>query len=297
MELTRPKPADAQAIYDLIADLDTSVVGHPDCTRDDITDLLADPDFDPATDGWLAFEDGRLTGFGQALRKGRTDEIMVDVRARTTTAADALWEQVLARFTGVTAEIGVYAQDTAQREAVESRGFTHATSFHRMRIDHAEQPEVEFLPGVTVEAGAAEKEPMLREVHRVLEIGFAEHFGAYERTYDEWYESREASSSNDWGQMLLARVHGKPAAALIGTDNFVPDENCGYVLRLAVLPEQRGRGLGRLLLSRAFAADFRRGRVGTILDVDSNNVTPALGLYTSMGMRPYLTLDIWKTRL
>ncbi|WP_066363901.1 GNAT family N-acetyltransferase [Herbidospora mongoliensis] len=297
MELTRPKPADAQAIYDLIADLDTIVVGQPDSTLDDIADLLADPDFDPATDGWLCFEDGRLTGFGQALRKGRTDEIMVDVRARSVAAAEVLWEQVLGRFSDVTAEIGVYAQDTVQRAAVESRGFAYATSFHRMRIDHAAQPEVEFLPGVTVEAGAFDKDSMLRDVHRVLEIGFAEHFGAYERTYDEWYESREASSSNDWGQMLLARVHGKPAAALIGTDNFVPDENCGYVLRLAVLPEYRGRGLGGLLLSRAFAADFRRGRVGTILDVDSNNVTPALGLYTSMGMRPYMTLDIWKKRL
>ncbi|WP_061300331.1 GNAT family N-acetyltransferase [Herbidospora cretacea] len=297
MELTRPKPADAQAIYDLIADLDTIVVGRPDSTLDDIADLLADPDFDPATDGWLCFEDGRLTGFGQALRKGRTDEVMIDVRARTGTAAEALWERVLTRFSGVTAEIGVYAQDTAQRKAVESRGFTYATSFHRMRVDHTEQPEVEFLPGVTVEAGAFDKDAMLREVHRVLELGFAEHFGAYERTYDEWYESREASSSNDWGQMLLARVHGKPAAALVGTDNFVPDENCGYVQRLAVLPEQRGRGLGKLLLSRAFAADWRRGRVGTILDVDTNNVTPALGLYTSMGMRPYMALDIWRARL
>lgn len=63
---------------------------------------------------------------------------------------------------------------------------------------------------------------------------------------------------------------------------------------VAVLPSARGRGLAKLLLLQAFADDHRRGRRGTILHVDSNNVTPAVGLYERVGMRPVLAIDVWQ---
>jgi len=37
-------------------------------------------------------------------------------------------------------------------------------------------------------------------------------------------------------------------------------------------------------LLQAFAHDFRGGRRGTVLHVESNNVTPAIGLYRHVGM-------------
>jgi ribosomal protein S18 acetylase RimI-like enzyme len=61
-----------------------------------------------------------------------------------------------------------------------------------------------------------------------------------------------------------------------------------------VLESARGRGLAKLLLRHAFAADSGRGRAGTILHVDTNNPTPALGLYESVGMRPVLVIDVWR---
>jgi ribosomal protein S18 acetylase RimI-like enzyme len=81
---------------------------------------------------------------------------------------------------------------------------------------------------------------------------------------------------------------------VLGNNQFAADEGCGYVDTLAVRPEFRGRGLGRLLLRTAIAADAARGREGTILHVDTNNTTPALGLYESEGMRPVLVIDIWR---
>lgn len=36
------------------------------------------------------------------------------------------------------------------------------------------------------------------------------------------------------------------------------------------------------------------GRAGTILHVDSNNTTPALSLYESVGMRATLVIDVWR---
>ena len=81
---------------------------------------------------------------------------------------------------------------------------------------------------------------------------------------------------------------------LLGSDQFAEDEECGYVQNVAVLESARGRGIARLLFQQAFAADARRGRRGTILHVDTNNPTPALGLYLSVGMRPVLVIDVWR---
>ena len=56
----------------------------------------------------------------------------------------------------------------------------------------------------------------------------------------------------------------------------------------------RGKGLAKLLLRQAFARDANAGRVGTILHVDTNNPTPALGLYERVGMRTVLVIDVWR---
>ena len=45
---------------------------------------------------------------------------------------------------------------------------------------------------------------------------------------------------------------------------------------------------------RSFSADAAAGRVGTLLHVDTNNTTPALGVYESVGMRPVLVIDAWR---
>ncbi len=299
-EIRRPVVADAVTVHELVAEHDIEVTGRPDWTLDDIADTLKELDLDH--DSWLVRSDGRLLGWGYARRNGASENVDIDVQAREPGAAALLWDLALGRAADLAREAGhdhavvdisLYEQDKAMREAAERRGFAPATSFHRMRADHSGVRPV-FLPGVGVEAGAPGCEAVLRTAHRVHQEGFAEHFGFVPKTFEEWTAEMESSSANDWGQLLLARVHGEPAAMLLGTDHFVSDENCGYVRTLAVRPGFRGYGLGKLLLSRAFAADERRGRVGTILHVDSNNVTPALGLYESVGMRPVLVIDVWR---
>ena len=81
-----------------------------------------------------------------------------------------------------------------------------------------------------------------------------------------------------------------------GSDQFVDDEDCGYVTTVAVLPTARGQGLAKLLLLQASVDDYHRGRLGTVLHVDSNNTTPALGLYQHVGMRAVLAIDVWQAR-
>ncbi|WP_344888979.1 GNAT family N-acetyltransferase [Nonomuraea antimicrobica] len=307
--ISRPRVEDAASIHELVAAYDTSVIGAPDSTFDDIADDLVEPGFDLGRDGWLAHgPDGRLDGWAWVFRNGPSDLIDVEVIVRpgvTGGLADELWRAALGRaaeiraehgYDAVTLHIGVYRVDQDKQAGVKELGFEPGTSFHRMRIDHdgpVEPPPAP--PGVVLYTG--ESEEVRRAAHQVHQEGFAEHFGFVRVTYDQWYERRQAMSVTDWSQLTLARLDGRPAAVLIGSNQFVPDENCGYVATLAVLPELRGRGLGRFLLRHAFAADAARGRRGTILHVDSNNTTPALGLYESAGMRPVMAIDVWRRRL
>ncbi|MEV6866267.1 GNAT family N-acetyltransferase [Streptosporangium subroseum] len=301
----RPLLEDAREIHALISLCDTQVIGKADMTLDDVTDELNEPSFDRETDGWVVHDGaGRLVAWAWARRKGDSDNVDIDVVVHPDAPGltGGLWDTVTERAGRIVAElghdravvdIGLYREDSGKRAIAAARGFSAATSFIRLRADHgASVPEPRLPPGVSVHDGLTEE--VRRQGHAVQQAGFADHFGFTPVDYDEWYGDLDSSASSDWSQLAVARIDGEPAAMLLGTDAFAGDENCGYVRRLAVLPAFRGRGLGRFMLRRAFAADARRERVGTYLHVDANNSTPALDLYLSVGMRQVLAIDVWR---
>jgi ribosomal protein S18 acetylase RimI-like enzyme len=123
---------------------------------------------------------------------------------------------------------------------------------------------------------------------------FRGQFGFVARPYDEWHEAREIRSTFDWSQLTTLEIDGRAVAIRECSDDFIASENCGYIGRLGVHEEARGRGLAKFLLRDAFALDAAAGRSGTILHVDTNNPTPALGLYLSVGMTATLAIDAWR---
>ncbi|MER6945105.1 GNAT family N-acetyltransferase [Nonomuraea sp. NPDC000554] len=306
--ISRPTVEDAPDIHELVAVCDTAAIGVPDATLDDIADSLVDPGVDLGKDGWLARDAaGVLDGWAWAHRVGDSDLVEVDVIVRPGAdgLAVGLWHLVLQRarelaaesgHDGVTVDIGVYQADEAKQALAKEHGFQPSTSFQRMRIDHDGPVEPPAVPeGVTLVTG--EPEDVRREAHQIHQAGFADHYGFVKVDFDHWHARRQSQRATDWGQLVVARHEGRPAALLIGSNQFLADLDCGYVATLAVMPEFRGRGLGRFLLRHAFAADAARGRGGTVLHVDSNNTTPALGLYLSVGMRSVLAVDVWRCRI
>jgi mycothiol synthase len=302
----RPRPADVPVIHELVAAVDTTVIGGPDTTAADITDELAEPGFDPERDGWLVHDAaGRLVGWGWACQKAGSENVDVDVYVRPDEEPVGawLWRAVLRRadelaagsgHTGAVVDAPVFRGDERKRAALAARGFTVATTFHRMRVDHSGPlPRPPAPPGVTLRAGPGDA--ALREAaHRVHHQAFAGHFGFVPRTFAEWADELESATTHDWRLLRLAAVDGVPAAMLLGNNQFVADENCGYIRVLGVLPAYRGRGLATYLLRSAFADDSHLGRAGTCLHVDANNSTPALDLYCRAGMRPVLVIDVWR---
>lgn len=301
-----PQASDAEAIAELYTAHSMAVIGMADCTLDDVRDYLSQPGFDISRDAVLVFDPAeQLVGFAWTARKSDSHEVDIDIV--TTEPEVASW--LVARATGrgrelaaerghprVILDLGVYQDDKVLRAELQAAGFTTVTTFHRMRIEHAGPlPEPEPPAGLTLlNARDAAVRPA---AHEVYNTSFAEHFGFVPDTFEAWHESREKRSTFDWPQLWVAALDGRPVGVLECNDQYVADENCGYVGELGVLAEARGRGVAKYLLRYAFSVDSAAGRAGTILHVDSNNTTPALELYTSVGMRPVLAIDAWRREL
>jgi DNA-3-methyladenine glycosylase I len=129
-------------------------------------------------------------------------------------------------------------------------------------------------------------------------------------------------SQYSYKNALVAELDGKPAGSIIGYDGArlhelrkplyelmvakfgsvrpVEDETSAgefYVDSIAVLPEYRGRGVGRALLADLCRRVFAKGfdKVGLLVDVTNPK---AENLYASLGFRrvnptTFLGLDMW----
>ncbi|WP_350276878.1 GNAT family N-acetyltransferase [Kribbella sp. HUAS MG21] len=298
-----PTSEDARAILELVSDYNTSVIGFADYTLEDAQDELSEPGFVPETDAWLVYVGEQLVGYGSIFGKGDHRDLDADIVTADVDVERWLLDRVLGRAAEFAREYGhpavqvdtvTYQADVARRDRFAGYGFERGTTFHRMRIDHAGPVAVPEVPaGVTVRRGTPD-EAGQRAAHDVLNAAFEGQFGFSPRPFAEWKASQENHSAFDWSQLTLLELDGEVVAMRLCNDQFVEDENCGYVGRLAVLDKARGRGLAKFLLRDQFAVDAAAGRSGTILHVDTNNPTPALGVYLSVGMQAVLVMEVWR---
>jgi ribosomal protein S18 acetylase RimI-like enzyme len=299
----RATVADAAAIQTVVAASDIAVIGYPDCSLDDIRDQLTEPGMVIDADTWLVHSaGGTLVGYAWTYGRGAGEYIDLDVITEDPALRDWLFDQTLvraaelARSSGhpeATLDLGVYQANQAMSEAAAGRGFHHAATFYRMRVDHdpAAAPAPVAPDEVTLRSGPGDLD-FRRTAHDVLVTSFKGHFGYGPQPFERWHSILEQSATFSWEQLTLAYVGSQPAGILLTSDSHV-DMDCGSVDDLGVLPFARGRGIAKYLLRHAFAADIEAGRTGTVLYVDSDNKTGALRLYESVGMRPALTIDKW----
>ncbi|WP_460661418.1 GNAT family N-acetyltransferase [Kribbella swartbergensis] len=291
---------DAALIAERSGAYTSALLGFAKHSAEDVANYLRDPGFDPATDGWVVLDaDGQFAGSATAMANSDRSRVNLEVLSEIPAVAEWLLDRGVerARQVGsgdVVVSVGVIRQDEFLAKIVAAKGFAIDTSVHRMRITFDGPVERPAVPAGAVVRRGAYDDASRRAAHAVLVEAFSTQPGADPRPYDEWAESRESRSTFDWSQLTTVEVDGRAVAVRECNDNFVGTENCGYVGRLAVVPDARGKGLAKFLLYDAFTTDSAGGRSGTILHVDSSNPTPAVGLYTSVGMRPDLISDIWR---
>jgi ribosomal protein S18 acetylase RimI-like enzyme len=88
--------------------------------------------------------------------------------------------------------------------------------------------------------------------------------------------------------IYLAQVDSR----IVGKVNLQLVNGLGGIYGLGVLPEHRGKGLGRAILVEAIEKLQAAGAARIMLQVEAGNAT-ALNLYTSCGFRATSVMDYW----
>jgi mycothiol synthase len=299
-----PEPADAEALFAMLAAYNEGVVGFADTTLEEVAYCIDRPGFDPATDGWLVLAaDGRPAGYATTLGLGDRQLLDVEVTSQYPEVAGWLVDRTLQRaaemgrergHAEVTADVFAYRADEVLRTQLSGHEFTTGTTYHRMQIDHdGPVAAPDGHTGFVVRRGAFD-ESTRRAAHEAVNESFRGQFGWAAAPYDEWFERHEDVPIFDWSQLTLLEIDGRVVAIRECNDKYVETDNCGHIGMLGVLEEFRGRGLATFLLRDAFTDHAASGRAGTILHVDTNNPTPALDLYLSVGMTPTVIFDGWR---
>ena len=302
-----PELQDAEGIFGLVAAYNMAVAGFAGCTLNEVAESIVEPGFDRGTDGWLVLDrDGLPAGYGIAFAKGNHEFVEIEVASRNPAVAAWLVDRTMRRaldmgrhrgHAEITVDSTIYRADETLRALLSDHDFVVGTTYHRMRIDHTGPVATPEVPaGVVVRRGTFD-EASRWIAHEVLIDSFRGQFGFVPRPHDEWVAVLDASAIFDWSQLTVLEIDGQAVAIRLCNDSRVEEENLGYLGMLGVLKEFRGRGLAKFLLRDAFALDAAAGRTGTTLYVDTNNPTPALGLYLSVGMTPTLILDGWRRQV
>jgi mycothiol synthase len=294
--------ADLDDIIGVLTASDLAVLGRTDFTVGEVEVDLRDERIEH--EGWYD-AGGSLVAYGWVSRVARSSKIELDAYVRPSNdpeLGEALLERLESRGRQLAAEaghdhadfdLGVYRGDERTRGWVRARGYRVGTTFTRMRVDldaPAESPKQE--PSALAVRRADLSEEDLALAHRLLEESFTEHYG-HVASDEESFRRRFFEHGDHWTTLWLAELDGSPIGLLVGTRQFEEDDNAGYVRTLGVVPAGRGRGAAKALLRTYFAACQREGRDAVLLHVDVANVTNALALYESVGMRPVLEIDAW----
>jgi mycothiol synthase len=298
---------DAEAMLALESAYRRALVGVPEISLAEIRGQLSEPGFDPGKDAWAVFgESGDFVGYGGAMGQGGYERIGINFVSSEPAVAAWLLEQAMERARQLGRDHGhdeinvgtmVFREDVLRAGIAAEHGFALETTYNRMRIDHSGPVAVPAVPAGTVLRRGAPDDATRRRAHRVIEASFRSQPGAEPRPYDDWVQSRENRSTFDWSLVSVLEADGQAVAVRECSNQFLQSDKCGYVGRLGVLEEARGRGYAKFLLQDAFALDAAAGHAGTLLHVDANNPTPAVALYLAVGMRVTTSADAWRRPL
>jgi ribosomal protein S18 acetylase RimI-like enzyme len=197
----------------------------------------------------------------------------------------------------VTVGAGVIVGDEPYAAALRARSFVAERRFNRLRIDFDHGYPFPPRPvGVALQDFDPGSDRDWADWHAILLASFAEHWGYEEVSLAAWREALDAEEDPEFRRWRFAVVDGQRAGICQPSGRYA-NEGGGWIRNLGVLPSARGRGAGRYLLEHALASYAADGRSWAGLGVDTGNVSGALRLYESAGMRPWTRVDAYRRRL
>lgn len=295
-------PDDAEAVCALLNEIDVLEVGSAQTDLHEVEAELKHPDADLSTGSWLGFQDDRLVCYGLlrdpsgAERLDLDHYLLPDHQDLGFHVLELMVRRAAEKAAGNGADRAVLhmhltTEPTTDTERLAAHGWQRIRRHHVLtrQVSPAGDPLPAAPAGVTVRTCEAEADR--RAAHALLERSFAQHFDHQPRSYEQWREIVDAHRT-DWSLVWVAAVDGIGDAAVLVCRN--DRESMGWVSRLGVLAEARGRGVGGYLLRLAFASFAERGRERVGLGVDTANATGAPRLYAAQGMELDFAVDTWE---
>lgn len=276
---TRPLTLDdAQAVTDVMAADEIAALGAAGIELADIVSDWQRPSFDLADSTVGVFDGGRLLGYAEHGGGDRADAaVHPDHQGRGIGAWLAGWILATAARRGV-AVVGMpVPQGSAADRLLATLGFEARWTSWVLELPAGAHIAPRQLPlGFTIRSATVADH---RAAWSVLEDAFLEWADREREPFGDFVAKVLERPGFDPWQL---RVAVDPEGAVVGVSSIVQTEDCGYVDRLAVRRDLRGRGLAQALLADSFALARRHGARRSELSTDSR--TGALSLYEKVGM-------------
>ncbi|MGO4301051.1 GNAT family N-acetyltransferase [Leifsonia sp. RAF41] len=298
----RPATADdVDAVYEVYRAIDAA--DHPNylTTREEVEEELAYSFVELEADTLLAVSgEGRVVAVGVVMEPPRQETLVrefmnggvhPDVRGRGIGRELLTWQRARGEQKLAASEkrlpgwlVG-YADRRAEgrRRLLEAGGFEVARYFQTMERDLADPiPAVSPTGDVRIEPYRPE---LADAVHLARDEAFRDHWGSQPLSDEQFTGLTSGTFVADLS--FVALVDGVVAGVLL-TDVSQEDWagqgfSSSYVSTVAVTRPYRGRRIAPTLLRAVLEASAARGLDKVVLDVDAENPTGALGLYTGMG--------------
>jgi len=263
------------------------------------------------TDTWSCWdEQGKMIGWAEVENPGSPHiQIECGVILHPIAMADTtLWDELIqwgearcreyiprAPEGARVAAIGIaLLVDEHRRQAWRRNGYEQVRISNRMRIDFADapvSPKPVWPEGIELRPFHQEQD--LERLITACREAFRDHWGYVEQPFEqdltrrrEWIRSLGKDFDPSLWFMAVDQASGEIAGFCLCDRQISGDHTRGYVASFGVRDSYRRQGLGLALLHHSFAELRRRGRTAVELDMDSENLTGALRLYTRAGMRP-----------
>jgi mycothiol synthase len=285
--LTPAVSADAAAVTELVAALESSLYGPSTFSQADLEDEWSDLDLE--RDARVIRDGDRVVGYGVLHELGEFWRVEGYVhpgahgRGIGRLIATGL-EEDAARRGARRIQNHVLEADSAARRLLESLGYAAVRVFREMRIELEAQPaEPEWPDGLRAVAFDPERDA--REFHAANEEAFADSWDYTARDFESWSKVHVRSERFDPTLWCVVRAGDEIAAGTICTGDTYGG---GFVAALFTRRPWRRQGVGAALLADSFRRFWERGERSVGLGVDSASETGAFRLYERAGMTPAL---------
>ena len=205
----------------------------------------------------------------------------------------------------VTAVATALASDEHRQQAWERHGYIQVRISNRMRIDFDrafDGQDPAWPAGLRLRSFKLERD--LEHLVIASQEVSRDHWGHVDQPLEEelslWREWIRTMGSDFDPSLWFVAVDPdteRIAGYCLCEAQINGDPTRGYVASLGVRSPYRRQGLGIALLNHSFAELRRHGSLAVELDMDSENLTGALRLYTKAGMHPVRQLFTYEKEL